>query len=89
MTTGLKDPASAQFRNVALNRGRSALCGEVNAKDNAGAYVGFRPFVASDAGAAVLDVACDASNLERQMDCLKANLAYAQAAQAAGCVPTP
>jgi len=86
-TAGLKDPASAQFRNVGLNGGRTALCGEMTAKDNTGHDVGFRPFVASDAGVAVLDMACDASNLDRQMDCLKANLAYAQAAQSAGCMP--
>ncbi len=88
VTAGLKDPASAQFRNVALNKGRTALCGEMSAKDNTGHDLGFRPFVASDTGVAVLDAACDASNLDRQMDCLKANLAYAQAAQSAGCVPT-
>ena len=86
---GLKDPASAQFRNVALNQARSALCGEVNAKEGVGGYVGFRPFVASDSGAVVLNAACDPSNLERQLDCLRTNLAYAQAAQSAGCVPAP
>jgi hypothetical protein len=89
VTAGLKEPTSAQFRNVALNPARSALCGEVNARDGVGGYVGFRPFVASDSGAVVLNAACDPSNLERQLDCLKANLAYAQAAQSAGCVPTP
>jgi hypothetical protein len=89
VTAGLKDPAAAQFRNVALNQAHSALCGEVNAKDGVGGYVGFRPFVASDSGAVVLNATCDPSNLERQLDCLKANLAYAQAAQSAGCAPTP
>jgi len=89
VTVGLKDPASAQFRNVALNQARSALCGEVNAKDGVGGYVGFRPFVVSDSGAAVLNTACDSSNLEPQLDCLRTNLAYAQAAQSAGCVPAP
>src|SRR5665213_3295731 len=34
VTAGMKDPASAQFRNAALNKTRSALCGEVSAKDD-------------------------------------------------------
>jgi hypothetical protein len=45
----LKDPDSAQFRNVRLldfNPGR-LVCGEVNAKNGFGAYVGFTPFVAT------------------------------------------
>lgn len=53
---GLKDPASAQFRNVRLvsyNNG-AVVCGEVNGKNSYGGYVGFKPFVASPAGSALL-----------------------------------
>lgn len=39
----LLDPSSAQFRNV-QSRGES-VCGEVNAKNKMGAYVGFKRFV--------------------------------------------
>lgn len=40
----LLDPASAQFRGVNLYDGRF-LCGEVNAKNRVGGYVGFRKFL--------------------------------------------
>lgn len=44
----LRDPASAQFREVKVVRqadGSSAVCGEVNGKNAYGGYVGFRGFV--------------------------------------------
>lgn len=41
----LKDPASAEFRNVYIAAGGSPyLCGEFNAKNSYGAYIGFRKF---------------------------------------------
>lgn len=44
----LSDPDSAQFRDLKLYTTglphQSALCGEVNAKNRLGGYVGFRPF---------------------------------------------
>jgi hypothetical protein len=44
----LRDPASAQFRNVAVVRAKQGLswafCGEVNAKNGFGGYTGFVPF---------------------------------------------
>jgi hypothetical protein len=40
----LFDPFSAKFRNLRAGRG-GALCGEVNAKNRMGAYVGFKDFV--------------------------------------------
>ncbi len=46
----LKDPSSAQFRNVRVvsyNGGR-LVCGEINAKNSYGAYVGFAGFMATD-----------------------------------------
>lgn len=48
----LKDPDSAQFRNVRWERKQSLviLCGEVNAKNSFGGYVGFKPFHAVQPG---------------------------------------
>ena len=42
----LKDPESARFRNVQVKW--EAVCGEVNAKNSYGGYVGFRRFYAID-----------------------------------------
>lgn len=39
----LRDPSSAQFRNV--HRYGSTICGEVNGKNGYGAYVGFVRFM--------------------------------------------
>lgn len=43
---GLKDPSSAQFRNLEVRKaGKSmAVCGEINAKNSYGGYVGFVKF---------------------------------------------
>lgn len=48
----LKDPSSAQFRNMRgiqakAETGKSAtyICGEVNARNSFGGYVGFTPFI--------------------------------------------
>ncbi|MAR55992.1 MAG: hypothetical protein CMM93_02310 [Rickettsiales bacterium] len=42
----LKDPDSAEYRNVRYNGGQphSAVCGEVNSKNSYGGYTGFVPF---------------------------------------------
>lgn len=43
----LKDPGSAQFRNVrvvARPEGK-LVCGEMNAKNSLGGYVGYKPFI--------------------------------------------
>jgi hypothetical protein len=46
----LKDPDSAEFRNVGYysggEEGASAVCGEVNAKNSFGGFTGFERFVA-------------------------------------------
>ena len=42
-----KDPSTAQFRDVfvaTMGKDHIALCGEVNAKNSYGAYIGFKPF---------------------------------------------
>lgn len=44
---GLKDPGSVQFKNVAVKTnslGVTAVCGEYNARNSFGGYVGFQPF---------------------------------------------
>jgi len=44
----LKDPASAQFREERFGQS-GALCGEVNAKNGMGGYVGFKKFISLSA----------------------------------------
>lgn len=52
MRDRLKDPKSADFRNVFLNSAGGAVvaCGEVNSRNGFGGYVGFQSFVASPVG---------------------------------------
>lgn len=45
-----RDPDSAQFRNVRLLADAKGLCGEVNAKDTSGGYVGYMPFAVTNDG---------------------------------------
>ena len=46
----LKDPSSAQFRNLRLvtGEGGEALCGEINGKNSYGGYIGFVPFAVTE-----------------------------------------
>ncbi|MGB3069829.1 MAG: hypothetical protein WBC18_14845 [Ottowia sp.] len=55
-----KDPESARFRSIGIyksktGKGGVSVCGEVNAKNSYGAYVGYRKFVFSDGISAVDD----------------------------------
>lgn len=46
----LKDPNSAQFKNVYFHRGSDGIpvsCGEVNSKNSFGGYTGFQKFVSA------------------------------------------
>lgn len=43
----MRDPMSTQFRDVVQGDG-DIVCGEVNAKNTMGAYVGFTRFIVSD-----------------------------------------
>lgn len=48
-----KDPESAKFRNLGIYRSKTGkpepyVCGEVNAKNSYGAYVGYKRFVVAD-----------------------------------------
>lgn len=49
----LKDPESARFQNtrLAAYAGGMVLCGEINAKNSYGGYVGFKRFVAGSISA--------------------------------------
>lgn len=53
----LKDPGSAQFRNVRLqpHLQGAVVCGEINAKNSYGGYVGFTRFAAGIRGATLED----------------------------------
>lgn len=54
----LRDPMSAQYRNVRVLAGpMMTVCGEVNAKNAYGGYVGFRRFVVSDGSLILEDTA--------------------------------
>lgn len=46
VANGLKDPDSAKFRGVKVKWG--TVCGEVNAKNSFGGYVGYRRFYSID-----------------------------------------
>lgn len=41
----LKDPATAQFRNMRVVSAPASVCGEINGKNLLGAYTGFRKLV--------------------------------------------
>jgi hypothetical protein len=46
----LKDPHSAQFKNVYFHRGAKGIpvsCGEVNSKNSFGGYIGFQKFISA------------------------------------------
>lgn len=48
LTRDFKDPASAQYRNLFISGTHSpVLCGEVNAKNSYGAYIGYQRFYAT------------------------------------------
>jgi hypothetical protein len=46
----LKDPASAQWQNEELSKDQSTQCGEVNAKNSMGGYVGFKRYISNHQG---------------------------------------
>ncbi|HHA2858114.1 TPA: hypothetical protein ACOFDH_000487 [Stenotrophomonas maltophilia] len=41
----MKDPAALQFRDVAYNAAAGIACGQVNAKNAFGGYVGYQDFI--------------------------------------------
>jgi hypothetical protein len=59
LKASLKDPGSAQLRAIEVIRqedGSKALCGEVNAKNSFGGYVGFQSFVVHNGEASMRSV---------------------------------
>lgn len=82
----LKDPASAQFRNVELKAGGTILCGEINAKNSFGGYVGFRPFVTTASATVIWNGGCPSSGqIDSQIACARESNAYIGAAIKYGC----
>lgn len=59
----LKDPDSAQFKNVRFNFARDTLCGEVNSRNAMGGYVGFKDFFVIN-GNPIIDSSTPADHLE-------------------------
>ena len=55
----LKDPESARFRSIEIRdfQGGKLICGEVNAKNSYGGYVGYQKFLASNLHAMMRSVA--------------------------------
>lgn len=46
----LKDPSSVQWQGEFLSSDQTTLCGEVNAKNSLGGYVGFKRYIANNHG---------------------------------------
>nr|WP_298931167.1 zinc ribbon domain-containing protein [uncultured Erythrobacter sp.] len=75
----LKDPESADFRNVGYysggSEGASAVCGEVNAKNSFGGFTGFERFVALGEDIAFLESDVEASEFAKvwKSVCVKAD----------------
>lgn len=85
-TLALKDPSSAQFRNLRLRSGNTVLCGEVNSKNKFGGYVGFRPFVTQSRGTVIWNGGCPSyGDIDSQIACLREANAYRLAAVRTGC----
>jgi hypothetical protein len=59
----LKDPASAQFLKVHLNTEKTALCGQINAKNSYGGYVGFRDFITTEEGVFMKPETCGTTSV--------------------------
>lgn len=67
---GLKDPDSAKFQNLRIADfdGGKVVCGEINAKNSYGGYVGYKRFIAGTSAATIYNTSSkypeinDASN---------------------------
>lgn len=82
----LKDPGSAQFRSMELKAGGTVLCGEINAKNSFGGYVGFRPFVTTSSATVIWNGGCpDSRQIDSQIACARESNTYISAAIKNGC----
>jgi hypothetical protein len=68
MTDALRDPGSAQYKDVTAHvfpedHKIYVFCGYVNSKNGFGGYTGFKPFVAGAGIAATSEIVSDFSNL--------------------------
>ena len=50
LLNSLKDPDSVQWRNEKVASDNVTMCGEINAKNSLGGYVGFRQFISNHKG---------------------------------------
>ena len=62
---GLKDPDSAKFQNLRLTDygNGKVVCGEVNAKNSYGGYVGHKRFVAGTSSATIYSISSKYQNI--------------------------
>lgn len=53
----MKDPATVQFRRARIVKkdGLRFVCGEINAKNSYGGYVGFQRFISTPQGVVIMD----------------------------------
>jgi hypothetical protein len=80
----LKDPSSAQFRdvevrNAEMDEGRppvASWCGYLNAKNGFGAYTGFTPFVMTEGLGEAPSVHIDPSPIMLKLLCAGSQLGY-------------
>ena len=61
----LKDPDSAKFQNIRMMDydGGKVLCGEINAKNSYGGYVGYKRFVAGTSAATIFSTSTKYQNV--------------------------
>lgn len=64
-TQPMKDPSSVQFQNTKLNTAKTALCGQINAKNSFGGYVGFRDFITTEMEVFIKPEACGTDSASR------------------------
>jgi hypothetical protein len=81
--TRLHDPDSAKFRNVKYFRKTDGGCGEVNAKNMMGGYVGFTGFVALPNGDVLLapEDYSQKTDTQQKIDLLKKQIDWMKVAE--------
>jgi len=80
--TSLKDPESANFKNLRVMSNGRALCGDVNAKNSYGGYTGFKAFVADSEGVYWENDGSTAASIGR----IESRRTYVPRAHAWGCL---